>query len=392
MNWDPFDVEIDREPYEVWRQLRDDAPAYYNDRYDFWALSRFSDVDAASRDPATFSSAHGTVLELMTHEPYPDAPLIFLDPPDHTRLRSLVSRAFTPRRMQELEARIREVCSDYLDRQSLGSEFDYVKDFAAPLPSLVISSLFGVPLPEQEQLRHQIDLMFHIEPEVGTQNPTVYAAQEEIRRYLSELLTQRRASPQDDMLTVLAAAELELDDGSTRVLTIAEAVLFASMIISAGTETVARLLGWAAVTLEANPGQRAELAADATLIPNAVEELLRFEAPSPVQARLTKRDVELHGTVIPEHARVLLLTGSAGRDERQFPEPDRFDIHRTFDTHLSFGYGVHFCLGAALARTESRIALEETLRRFPEWSVDHDHAVRLHTSTVRGYASVPITV
>jgi len=187
-------------------------------------------------------------------------------------------------------------------------------------------------------------------------------------------------------------AEITDDDGAVRRLTVDQAVGFVNLLVSAGTETVARLLGWAAVVLDANPDARAELAADPGLLPNAVEELLRYEAPSPVQGRWTLQDSELHGEVVPAGSKVLLLTGAAGRDERKFPDPDRFDVRRTIDHHVSFGYGIHFCLGAALARLEGRVALEETLARFPEWSVDHDRAVRLHTSTVRGYAEVPVTV
>jgi cytochrome P450 len=390
--WDPFDTEIDTAPYDVWRRLRDEAPVYHNERFGFFALSRFDDVDRASRDPATFSSAHGTVLELMTDEPYPDAPLIFLDPPEHTRLRALVSRAFTPRRVNELEDRIRELCADFLDRQVGSGGFDYVQDFAARLPSLVISSLFGVPLSEQDDVRRLIDTMFTIEPGVGTMNPTALQATADLNAYFARLLEERRARPTDDMLSALNAAELRLDDGNVRRLSTAEAALFAVMLVSAGTETVARLLGWAAVTLAAHPDQRDDLVRDPSCIGNAIEELLRYEAPSPVQARYVTTAVELHDVTIPQGSKVLLLTGSAGRDERQYPDAERFDVRREFSVHLSFGYGVHFCLGAALARLESRIALEETLRRFPEWEVDHDRAVRLHTSTVRGFSSVPIRI
>jgi cytochrome P450 len=197
LSWDPFDTEIDTAPYEIWRRLRDEAPVYRNERFDFYALSRFDDVDRASRDPATFSSAHGTVLELMTDEPYPDAPLIFLDPPEHTRLRALVSRAFTPRRVNELEDRIRELCADFLDRQVGRDGFDYVQDFAARLPSLVISSLFGVPLAEQDDVRHLIDTMFTIEPGVGTMNPTALQATADLNTYFAGLLDERRARRTD---------------------------------------------------------------------------------------------------------------------------------------------------------------------------------------------------
>ncbi len=391
--WDPFDVDIDTDPYDIWRRMRDEAPLYRNDKHDFWALTRFADVEAAHKDPATFSSAHGTVLEFMGPEPIINAEMmIFTDPPLHTRLRSLAARAFTPRRVSQLETRIREICAELLDPHVGGGTFDYVQDFGAQLPSMVISALLGVPPEEREEVRHHIDETFYIEPGVGMVNDRSFGAQIWMHEYLARLLERRRQDPIDDMISDLVQAEITDDDGAVRRLTVDQAVGFVNLLVSAGTETVARLLGWAAVVLDANPDARAELAADPGLLPNAVEELLRYEAPSPVQGRWTLQDSELHGEVVPAGSKVLLLTGAAGRDERKFPDPDRFDVRRTIDHHVSFGYGIHFCLGAALARLEGRVALEETLARFPEWGVDHDRAVRLHTSTVRGYAEVPVTV
>ncbi len=387
--WDPYDTEIDANPYEIWRCMRDEAPLYRNDKLDFWALSRFDDVEAAHRDPKTFSSAHGTVLELLQPEPFETGQMIFMDPPEHTRLRALVSRAFTPRRIGQLEGRIRDLCADFLDRA--GTSFDYVQDFGARLPAMVIASLLGVPIEDQDRVRHMIDTVFHIEPGVGMINDISFQAQLDLHEYMTSQLELRQAEPRDDMLTDLVAAEVTDADGSVRRLTLNESADFSLLLISAGTETVARLLGWAAVVLDDNPDQRAALAADPTLIPNAVEELLRYEAPSPVQGRWTAADVSLHGEVVPAGSKVLLLTGSAGRDERKYPDADRFDVRRTFDHHVSFGYGIHFCLGAALARMEGRIALEETLRRHARWTVDRDGARRLHTSTVRGWINVPIT-
>jgi cytochrome P450 len=392
LRWDPFDTEIDSDPYEIWRRLRDEAPLYRNDEYDFWALSRYADVEAAHRDPVTFCSGHGTVLEMMSPEPIPTGQMIFLDPPEHTRLRSLASRAFTPRRASQLEGRIRELCAEMLDPWVGGGSFDYVQDFGALLPSKVIAALLGVPPEETEEVRHHIDLVFHIEPGVGMINDISLDAGNVLNRYLHEQLLERARVTRDDMLTDLTVAEITEETGTVRKLTPGESTTFANLIISAGTETVARLLGNFAVVLAANPDQRAELAADAALIPNAVEELLRFEAPSPVQGRWTTREVELHGEVVPANSKVLLLTGAAGRDERKYPDPDRFDIHRAIDHHVAFGYGIHFCLGAALARLEGRIGIEETLRRYPTWEVDHARIVRLHTSTVRGYSKVPINV
>lgn len=387
--WDPFDETIDAEPHAVWRRMRDEAPVYRNDRYDFWALSRYEDVEAAHRDAATYSSAKGTVLEMMGRDLRGTGQIIFQDPPEHTRLRSLVSRAFTPRRVARLEDEIRAMCASMLDPLVGAGHFDYLQDFGARLPSMVISSLLGVPAADQERMRHVIDQMFHIEPGVGMVNDTSAGASIEVMIFLRELLTRRAQEPTDDMLTALVESEVTEDD-VTRRLTLDEAASFAMLLFVAGTETVARLLGWAAVTLPQHPDQRRALVDDASLIPGAVEELLRHEAPSPVQGRWTTRPVELHGTTIPRDAKVLLLTGSAGRDERVYDDPDTFDIHRERHSHVAFGYGIHFCIGAALARLEGRIALEETLARFPEWEVDLDASTRLHTSTVRGYASVAV--
>ncbi len=390
--WDPFDVEIDTDPYETWRRLRDEAPVYRNERYDFYALSRFADVQAASADPKRFLSSRGTVLELMGSDLANTSMIIFMDPPEHDSLRALVSRAFTPRRVSALEDRIRAVCASLLDPCVGSGGFDFVQDFGAQLPSTVISMLLGVPDSERKEVLHHIDTIFHIEPGVGMVNDISVSAQIWLMEYITAKLVERRAHPQDDLFTGLVQAQIPDEHGGTRRLTDHEAAAFGNLLVSAGTETVARLLGWAAVVLDEHPDQRAELAADASLLPNAVEELLRYESPSPVQGRWTAEPVEMHGTVIPADSKVLLITGSAGMDERRYPDADRFDIHRDLGTHVSFGFGIHFCLGAALARLEGRIALEEALKRFPEWRVDHDRAQRLHTSTVRGWKSVPVTV
>ncbi len=390
--WDPFDVDLDDNPWDAWRRMRDEAPVYRNDRHDFWALSRYADVEAAHRDPRTFSSSRGTVLEIMGPDLSRTGQMIFLDPPDHTHLRHLVSRAFTPRRVAQIEQRVRELCVDMLERVRGRPEFDYLQDFGANLPPMVISSLLGLPEEDQVEVRHIIDRVFHIEPGVGMVNETSLNASGEVAAYVAKEIDKKREDPQDDLLSALVAAEIEGENGEVRRMTPQEAVEFAMLLYMAGTETVARFLGWAAVVLADNPDQRKELVGDFSLIPKAVEEILRLEAPSPVQGRWTTDDVELHGQVIPKDSKVLLLTASAGRDERAYEDPDRFDIHRTGPPHVSFGYGIHFCLGAALARLEARVALEETFKRFPEWDVDHSRAERLHTSTVRGYAKVPIVV
>ncbi|ABW10086.1 cytochrome P450 [Parafrankia sp. EAN1pec] len=390
--WDPFDEVIDVNPYPLWKRMRDEEPVYRNDKFDFYALSRHADIDAAHVNADTYSSAHGTILEIMKPEPMPPGFMIFTDAPAHHLLRSLVSRAFTPRRIAALEEHIRVLCAEMLDPQIGAGGFDYISDFAAQLPSKVISQLIGVDPADREEVRRTIDLTFHIEEGVGMVNETSHAATIKLRTYFAGLIEDRRRSPRDDMITGLAEAEVTDGNGERRRLTTPEAASVTNEIVSAGTETVARLLGWACVLLEAHPDQRAELAADPSLLSNAVEETLRYEAPSPVQGRMLKNDVELHGTTIPTGAKVLLLTGSAGRDGRRYTDPDRYDIHRKFDGHVAFGRGAHFCLGAALARMEGRIGIEETLRRFPNYQVDHDSAVRLHTSTVRGYEHLPLVV
>jgi cytochrome P450 len=384
--YDPYDYAIDADPHPIWKRMRDDAPVYWNETYRFWALSRFADVYDASRDIETFSSARTTVLELLDQPIEPFAPMIFQDPPYHTVLRALVSRAFTPRRITALEVRIRELVARYLDPMVDADGFDYVEDFAAKLPAMVIGSLLGVPEADQDTVRRQTDEMLHIEPgETLADKPAVA----DLFGYWFELINERRAQPRDDLITALVQSEISADDGSPRRLDDRELLAFIGLLSGAGNETVARLLSWAVVLLARNPDQRTRLVADPGLLPNAIEELLRYEAPSPIQARWVTRRVEVHGVEIPADSKIALLTGSAGRDEREYPEADRFDVRRTMSRHASFGYGPHFCLGAALARLEARVALEETLVRFPTWDVDEGGLRWVHTSTVRGYESVP---
>ena len=392
LRWDPFDESLKDDPHPVWKRLRDEAPAYYNDQYDFWALSRFEDVERAHRDPQRYSSAHSTVLEAMTEDAQSEGMMIFLDPPEHTGLRRLVSKAFTPRRVAELEDEIRTLCAGLLDTQQGKDSFDYVQDFGARLPATVIATLLGVPPSDREDVRHHIDGLFHLEPGVGMANEASLESGAWLYNYIGQQVEERQQDPRDDMLTDLVQAEILGNDGVPRCLTQSECTAFGILLVSAGTETVARLLGWAGLILADHPEQLTALAQDADLIPNAVEELLRFEAPSPVQGRWLTEDVEIHGQRIPANSKVLLVTGSAGRDERVYPAADSFDIRRDFKLHVAFGYGIHFCLGAALARMEGKIALEETFKRYKSWTVDKERSVPLHTSTVRGYLRLPIWV
>lgn len=394
--YDPYDPVIDRHPYPVWKQLRDTRPIYYNDKLDFFALSRYADVLEASTDWRTYSSARGTVLELMDTTPMGpgEGPgeglgmMIFMDPPGHDVLRRLASRAFTPRRVSSMEGRLRELCSELLDQEVGGGGFDFVEDFGAKVPAMMIGALLGVPKQDQDQLRVWGDLLLRLEPDGDS--PEKLAAITSLSTYMEDLVADRRKSPRDDMVSDLLAAELSLDDGSSRKLEHGEVMSYLFLLQVAGSETTARLLGWAAVLLARHPEQREVLVSQPGTIPNAVEELLRYEPPSPIQARFVTADVEWYGRKVPRGSRIALLTGSAGRDERAFEDPDRFDVRRKIDKHVTFGYGIHFCLGASLARLEGRVVLEETLSRFPEWHVEEDEVELVGTSTVRGPCRVPI--
>ena len=388
--YDPYDYAIDADPHPSWKQLRDEAPLYRNEKLDFYALSRFHDIMTASLDSELYSSAYGTVLEMMSDEPNGSPMMIWLDPPQHDRLRKLVSRAFSPRRIGELEPRIRDLCRNYLEPFRGEEGFDYVQDFGAKLPVMVISSLLGIPEEDHEQIRIWTDALLHRDPGQLQGSRKHEEVSQQLWGYFASYVAERRKRPADDMISILIDSRVEMPDGSSEKLDDTALLSFIGLLSAAGNETVARFLGWSATALARFPGERQKLVADPGLIPGAVEEILRFEAPSPVQARRVMRDTKLHGEILPEGARVLLLTGSAGRDEREYPDPDRLDIGRNIDRHVSLGYGLHFCLGASLARLEARIALEETLRRFPEWTVDWEEAEMVHTSTVRGYAKVPI--
>ncbi|MCU1465273.1 MAG: Cytochrome [Actinomycetia bacterium] len=403
--YDPYDADIDADPYPVWKQLRDDAPLYYNEQHDFYALSRFADVHAASLDWQSYSSARGTVLEMIDTTPPKAAPvqsavsdaaddsygmMIFMDPPRHDELRRLVNRAFTPRRVASLEARTRELCAHFLDRQLGNSGFDFVEDFAAKIPTMIIGAMLGVPDEDQDQMRIWGDAMMRFEAD-GASADTLEAMRS-FSEYMRDLVEDRQRTPRDDMTSDLLAVEITRADGTTRRLDRTEVMAFFTLLEIAGSETTARLLGWASVLLARHPEQRAKLLADRSLVPNAVEELLRYEPPSPIQARLVTRPAVWHGQTIPAYSKLALLTGSAGRDEREYTDPDRFDVERNFDRHVTFGYGVHYCLGANLARLEARVVLEETLDRLPEWHVDEAAVELVRTSTVRGPVHVPVQI
>ncbi len=388
--YDPYDFTIDDDPYPIWRRLRDERPLYRNERFDFYAVSRFTDVEACARDWQTFISSKGTLLELIRADvALPRGMFIFEDPPIHDLHRGLMSRVFTPRRVAALEARIRLLCARALDPFVGRAGFDFVRDLGADMPMRVISEMLGIPESDQEAVRDSTDAGLRMDKD-GVSNQVAAGAVLADQARFREYIAFRRSHPSDDLMTDLLAVSFEDENGVQRNLEEDEIVNYATLLAAAGNETTTRLIGWTGYLLANHPQQRELLLADRGLIPGAIEEILRYEAPSPVQARYVTRDVELYGTTVRAGAVMLLINGSANRDERRFEDPDRLDVRRKIDHHLSFGYGLHFCLGAALARLEGRVALEEVLARFPRWELDEANAERGRTSTVRGWHRLPV--
>jgi cytochrome P450 len=387
--YDPYDFEIDADPYPVWKRMRDEAPLYYNQQYDFYAMSRFDDVERCSIDWRTYISGKGSVLEMIKSgvEMQPGT-ILFEDPPAHDLHRSLLSRVFTPRRIAELEPKVRGFCAASLDPLVGSGGFDFISDLGAQMPMRTIGMLLGIPEADQEAIRDQIDEGLRLKE--GTAPDPSASLSVTTGDVFADYIDWRADHPSDDLMTDLLNAEFEDDIGVTRTLTRQEILGYVGLLAAAGNETTTRLIGWTGKVLAEHPDQRAMIVEDRTLVPAAIEELLRYEAPSPVQARYITKDVEHHGQTVPAGNVMVLLTAAANRDERHFPDPDRFDITRTIDHHLSFGYGIHFCLGAALARLEGRIALDEVVQRFPEWTVDWENAEQAHTSSVRGWERLPV--
>jgi cytochrome P450 len=389
--YDPYDFEIDSDPYPVWRRLREELPLYYNEKYDFFALSRFDDVEDCLKNPRDYSSAKGSILELIKSDfEIPPGSIIFEDPPGHTLHRGLLSRVFTPKKMLGIEPQVRQFCANTLDPLVGAGGFDFITDLGAEMPMRVIGMLLGIPEEDQRQIKDQIDAGLRLDDD-GTM-PTADTIQNAADTSLgfADYIEWRAEHPSDDLMTEMLHAEYEDLDGEKRRLTREEVLNYVQLIAAAGNETTARLIGWTGKVLAEHPDQRRELAEDRELVPAAIEEVLRYEAPSPVQARYVMTDVEHYGQTIPQGSAILLINGSANRDDRRFENGDSFDIHRKIDHHLSFGYGIHFCLGASLARLEGRVALDEVLQRFPDWEIDWDNAEQARTSTVRGWERLPV--
>lgn len=389
--YSPYAYEIHEDPYPTYARLRDEAPVYRNEQEGFWALSRHADVVAGFRDSTRFSSSHGVSLDPAASGPHAHRTMSFLamDPPMHGRMRGLVSRGFTPRRVAELEPRIRQLTREHLDAALAKESFDFVGDLAGKLPMDVISELIGVPVADRDEVRRLSDLLVHREEGTNDVPPAGVEAAFSLITYYADMLAQRRARRTDDLTSALLDAERDGDR-----LTDDEIMGFLFLMVVAGNETTTKLLGNAWFWAWRNPDQRAIPFADPSRVPDWVEETLRYDTSSQMLARVTTTDVELHGTVLPAGERVVLLAGSANRDERAFPDPDRYDLDRGDLTSqlASFGFGRHFCLGASLARLEARVCLEELVARVADYEIDEDHMRRVHSVNVRGFAALPTTV
>jgi cytochrome P450 len=376
------------DPYPLYKRMRDEAPLYYNDKLDFYAVTRYDDCERGLVDAKRFISGKGGILELIKADiELPPGTLIFEDPPAHDIHRSLLSRVFTPRRVSALEPKMREFCARSLDPLVGEKEFDLIADLGAQMPMRVIGMLIGIPEEDQEAIRKGADANLRTKAGEAMQvneNPTFGS------EMFEEYIDWRIQHPSDDLMTELLHTEFEDEHGVTRTLTRDEALLYTTVVAGAGNETTTRLIGWFGKVLAEHPDQRRELVADRSLIPNAIEELLRYESPGPQIGRYMPEAVEMYGEIVPEGSVMLFIVGAANRDERRWADADRFDIHRKVGQHLAFGFGIHYCLGAALARLEGRVALDEMLNRFPEWDVDLDRAHIAPTSTVRGFETLPI--
>ncbi|OBF93288.1 cytochrome [Mycobacterium sp. 852002-51163_SCH5372311] len=386
--FDPYDVELNADPYPMFRRLREESPLYYNEQHDFYALSRFADVDRGIVDYQTFSSARGAILEIIkANIDIPPGTVIFEDPPIHDIHRKLLSRMFTPRKINELEPKIREFCARSLDPLIGTDRFDFVADLGAQMPMRVIGMLLGVPEEDQEAARDFANAQMRTE----AGKPMATTAESMVNpEFFGQYIDWRAEHPSDDIMTELLNAEFVDETGTVRRLTRDELLTYVSVVSGAGNETTTRLIGWTGKVLAEHPDQRRALVEDSSLIPAAIEELLRFEPPAPHVARYVTRDVEYYGRRVPEGSVMMMLIGAANRDHRQFPpDGDVFDIRREPRQHLTFSVGTHYCLGSALARLEGRIALEEILKRFPEWDVDLGECRLSPTSTVRGWETMP---
>lgn len=391
--FDPFSEEYFENPFDIYRRMREEAPLYYNADEDFYALTRHEDVAAALKDYETYSSTRGCDLAMVRAGSAPQQMIIFMDPPDHRHMRSLLNKAFTPRAIQAQRDTVIEQVDRFLGAVDPDG-FDVVQDFSGPFPVEVITRMAGVPDEYRQQVRHWIDTSLQREPgQIETSEAGIQAAIETATYYYG-LIQERRADPQDDMISRLIAAEMPGDDGQMRRLDDIEITGFATLLGAAGAETVTKLIGNAAVIFARQPDQWQKLLDDRSKIPAAVEELLRYEGPVQYNVRYTLKEAQVAGGTIPAGKPVFLIGASANRDPEAFTDPDIFDIDRdqTQAQHLGLGYGIHSCLGAALARMESAIALERLLDFMPRYEVDWAGLQRVQMQNVAGWRNVPVRV
>jgi cytochrome P450 len=393
--FDPFSEDFFDGAYQTYRRMREEAPVYYNEEYDFYALTRHADVAGAFKDFETYSSAQGVDLAMIKRggvQPQQKS-IIFMDPPEHRQMRSLVNKVFTPRAIGALKPMVSDVIEQFLSAVN-PDRFDVVQDFSAYFPVEVITRMLGVPEESRQEVRHMIDTSLHREPGQLEMDEAGWEATVRTGMLYYNLIQERRAEPQDDMISRLIAAEVERDDGQRTSLDDFEIAGFATLLGGAGAETVTKLVGSAVVLFARNPDQWQKLLDDRSKIPAAVEEVLRYEAPSQYNVRYSLKEVHLHGQTIPAGKPVFLIGGAANRDPGAFTDADRFDIDRdpTEAQNIGFGYGIHSCLGAALARMESAIALDKLLDLMPRYEVISDGCQRVHMQNVVGWSNVPVQV
>jgi len=391
MLYDPYSRAMQEDPFPTYRHFLEHEPCTHNPKMDFYALFRFEDVWEATLDWKTYSSSLGPSLENRGQIPGEMFSIIGLDPPRHTRLRNIVSRGFTPRRIAALEPEVRKLAARYLDPLRDEKRFDVQQAFSVKLPMDVISVLLGIPEADRDWYRHTVDKGLERDPETGQPGMENLTMLVRARELILSLLAERRKQPKQDLITVIAEAEYAEPDGTRRQLSDDEVAAFTTLLAAAGAETTAKLIGNMIVYLFQHPDQRRHVFEDAAArLPLAIEEVLRYDAPSQFQGRVAMRDVTVHGVTIPEGARVALVTGAACRDPREFRDPDRLDVTRKADREVYFGYGQHVCIGKSLARLETRVALEELHARFPDWQVDESGLTRTYQAHVRGFQNVPL--
>jgi cytochrome P450 len=389
IEFNPYAYEVHEDPYPLYARLRAQAPVYRNEALDFWALSRHADVLAAFKDAKRFSNRFGVSIDPASYGPHARIGTSFLamDPPEHTRMRRLVSRGFTPRRVKEMEPRIREIAVGRLAGLEGAGSFDVVTEFAGKLPMDVISEMLSVPDADRAALRTWADLLVHREEGVMDVPPEGAEAFAKLRGYFRDLVAERRKKPGDDLLSSLL--ELEGDEDH---LSNSELLAFCNLMIVAGNETTTKLIANALYWLDRNQDQRAKVSTGEVGMSHWVEETLRYDNTTQMLVRTLAEDVVVGEQALPKDAKILLLVGSANRDESVFERPDAYDLARDCSRMLSFGQGTHFCLGAALARLEGAVALEEWWKRFPNYAVEEAGVNRVHSVNVRGFANLPVSV